>query len=316
VNLIEKAANRIAQTRAYSRATDVLPPVGADGASTLVDKAVSRVGDDKPVVKLARPAPPDEPQREAGGAPVSLRGSINLTRLKQVGMITPDGERTQLAEEFRQIKRPLLLNAFSQGAAPVKDGNLIMITSSLPGEGKTFCAVNLAMSIAMEVDRTVLLVDADVAKPSIPQYLGLKADKGLLDLLLDDSLQLSEVLIRTNVDRFTILPAGHGHRYATELLASTAMNRLLQDMARRYADRIIIFDSPPLLATSEARVLASHMGQIVMVIEAERTSHEAIKEALKHIESCEVVGMVLNKGKFLPGAEYYASYGYYAAHGK
>jgi protein-tyrosine kinase len=248
-------------------------------------------------------------------SPLAPQGVINLARLKQAGMITPDGERSGLSEEFRQIKRPLLMNAFNQGVAPIKNGNLIMVTSSLPGEGKSFCSVNLAMSIAMEMDHTVLLVDADVAKPSIPQLLGLKADKGLLDLLLDESLQLSDVLIKTNVEKLTILPAGRGHRYSTELLASVAMRRLIEEMGKRYQDRIIIFDSPPLLATSEARVLASHMGQIVVVVEAQKTTHEAIREALKHLEHCEVVGMLLNKGRHAPGHDYY--YGsYYGGYGK
>lgn len=253
-------------------------------------------------------------RREPTMSQVSPAGMINLARLKQAGMITPDGERSTIAEEYRQIKRPLIMNAFNQGVAPVKNGNLIMVTSSLPGEGKSFSSVNLAMSIAMEMDHTVLLVDADVAKPSVPGLLGLKADRGLMDLLLDESLQLADVLIKTNVEKLTLLPAGRGHRYSTELLASVAMRRLIEEMGQRYSDRIIIFDSPPLLATSEARVLASYMGQIVVVVEAQKTTHEALREALKHLEHCDIVGMLLNKGNYLPGNSYYGSY--YGAYGK
>jgi receptor protein-tyrosine kinase len=312
VSLIEKAVGKISQDvlAGKKRATDGALADDVRVEQVSLQRAQSGTG--VPTNSAARS--PTEQQLSAQTEPtlesaIPAQGMINLARLKQAGLITPDGERSQLAEEFRVIKRPLLMNAFGRGAARVANGNLIMVTSSLPGEGKSFCAVNLAMSIAMERDHTVLLIDADVAKPSVPRYLGLKTDRGLMDLLIDDSLQMSDVLIKTNVEKLTLLPAGRGHRYATELLASNAMDRLLDDVARRYPDRIIIFDSPPLLATSEARVLATHMGQIVMVVEAEKTTHEAVKEALKHIEGCEVVGMVLNKGKVAGGTDYYGYYG-------
>lgn len=189
-----------------------------------------------------------------------------------------------------------------------------MVTSSLPGEGKSFCAINLAISMAMEMDRTVLLVDADVARPRVPEYLGLHTDLGLLDVLRDKKLKLSDVMIKTDIAKLTVLPAGRTYKRATELLASAAMTDLVEDIGNRYHDRIIIFDSPPLLATSESSVLATHMGQIVMVVEAEKTSQEAVREALSHIQSCEVVSMLLNKATPSPGADYY--YGYYGSYGK
>ena len=143
-----------------------------------------------------------------GTASQSNLTMLDLTRLRQLGGVTPNEEKTQIAEEFRMIKRPLITNAFNQGAGHIKNGNLIMVTSALAGEGKSFCAVNLAMSIAMEMDHTVLLVDADVARPSIPTYLGLQAQRGLLDLLLDDKLELADVMMRTNVEKLSILTAG------------------------------------------------------------------------------------------------------------
>ncbi|OYW39371.1 MAG: protein tyrosine kinase [Hydrogenophilales bacterium 12-61-10] len=237
-----------------------------------------------------------------------------LARLHRMGVVSPDAEKSKIAEEFRIIKRPLIANAFGQGAARVKNGNLIMVTSSLPGEGKSFCAINLAISMAMEMDRTVLLIDADVAKPRVPEYLGIHADKGLLDVLQDKNLKLSDVMIKTDIAKLTILPAGRTYKRATELLASAAMTRLIEDIGNRYPDRIILFDSPPLLATSESSVLATHMGQIVMVVEAEKTSQDAVREALSHIQSCEVVGMLLNKTTPTPGADYY--YGHYGSYGK
>jgi receptor protein-tyrosine kinase len=314
MSIIEKAAGKIG--------AGAPRPVSQGGNSdsghdaSLIENAHNRQrsGHAAPFV-----ATPVEPMFNAPGADDVSEGnsqvqSINLARLHRMGVVSPDAEKSQVAEEFRIIKRPLIANAFGQGTARVKNGNLIMVTSSVPGEGKSFCAINLAISMAMEMDRTVLLIDADVAKPRIPEYLGIHADKGLLDVLQDKDLKLSDVLIRTDIAKLTVLPAGRTYKRATELLASAAMTRLIEDIGNRYPDRIILFDSPPLLATSESSVLATHMGQIVMVVEAEKTSQEAIREALSHIQSCEVVGMLLNKTTPTPGADYY--YGYYGSYGK
>ncbi|MEO8417236.1 MAG: XrtA-associated tyrosine autokinase [Methylophilaceae bacterium] len=230
---------------------------------------------------------------------------IDLTRLHGLGMVTPNDEKTQIVEEFRIIKRPLITNAFNQGAKRINNGNLIMVTSALAGEGKSYCAINLAMSIAMEMDHTVLLIDADVASPSIPNSLGVKNDRGLLDVLLDDKLELADVMMRTNVEKLSILTSGRKSRHATELLASQSMSDLLTEIAQRYPERIIIFDSPPLLLTSESRVLASQMGQIVLVVEAETTPQKTVMEALRQIESCEVINLIYNKARPFPGGDLY-----------
>jgi exopolysaccharide/PEP-CTERM locus tyrosine autokinase len=222
-------------------------------------------------------------------------------------MVAPGGERSQIAEGFRRIKRQVLANvANPKAGAPA---NLVLVTSALAGEGKSFCAINLAISIAQEMDRTVLLVDADVAKPSIPQALGVEAEKGLMDVLLDRRIDLAEVLCKTDIDKLALLPAGTAHQHATELLASDAMRVLLQEMAERYRDRIVIFDSPPLLAASEASVLASQMGQIVIVVEAGKTSEAVLKAALGRIESSRVAGLLLNKGEGPGLGYYYGGYG-------
>ncbi|NYE60099.1 exopolysaccharide/PEP-CTERM locus tyrosine autokinase [Duganella sp. 1224] len=234
---------------------------------------------------------------------------INLARLQQLGMVTQDGGRTSVAEDFRMIKRPLLRNARGSADAPaIRHGNLIVVTSAMPGEGKTYCAVNLAMSIAMEMDITVLLVDADVARPSVLKVLGLPSEPGLMDILLRDKTGLADVILKTNVPTLSLLPAGRANKHATELLASRSMSRLLTEIAERYADRIVIFDSPPLLMTTEASVLASHMGQVLMVVESERTTQHAVKEALRHIEQCPNVNLVYNKSTAFPGSEYYGYY--------
>lgn len=234
---------------------------------------------------------------------------LPLTTLGQAGFLVPGQPRTELADEFRVIKRPLIKNIQGDTAAPVERANLILVTSAMPGEGKTFTAINLALSIAMEVDKTVLLVDADVVRPSLMPRLGVDGSvKGLLDVLTDPSLDLSEVLLKTNVPKLTLLPAGTSFSNSTELLASGAMERLLDDLASKYADRIVVFDAPPLLPTTESRVLAARAGQVVMVVEADQTSRNTVAKAFATVESCPVVMSVLNKCRDSAAAQ---RYGYY-----
>ena len=211
------------------------------------------------------PTPPAAPS--ASAAVLSKQVQLDLVALAAAGYLVPAAPRTHMADQYRVIKRPLIKNAVGQDGARVNHGNLIMMTSAMPGEGKSFTAINLAMSIASELDHTVMLVDADVARPSLLKKLGLAEAPGLLDLL-EGNAEMSDVLMRTNIDKLTILPSGRPHPKSTELLASDAMRQLLSDMASRYSDRIIIFDSPPLLLTTEARVLATQMGQIVVVVAA------------------------------------------------
>jgi exopolysaccharide/PEP-CTERM locus tyrosine autokinase len=233
---------------------------------------------------------------------------INLIRLRQRGMVTHESGRTSVAEDFRIVKRHLLNDARAGGADTIPRGNLIVVTSALPGEGKTYCAINLAMSISMEKDARALLVDADVARPSVLKVLGLQSERGLMNVLLDGGVELSDVIMRTNVPSLTLLPAGPASRHATELLASRNMSRLLEELANRYPDRIIVFDSPPLLLTTEASVLVSQMGQVVMVVEAETTSQTAVQAALQRIEHCRNVNLIYNKSRAVPGAGYYGYY--------
>jgi receptor protein-tyrosine kinase len=268
-------------------------------------------------VSAAPPAIPAQAGAAGDGAPVGARSKrveIDLAAMAIAGYITPDATRAQIADEFRVIKRPIIQNAHWKSDTRIERGNRVMVTSALPEEGKTFVAINLALSIALEIDSTVLLVDADVANPCIAKVMNLPRDKGLMDLLTDDRLDVADVLLRTNVDKLSLLPAGTPHPRATEMLASQAMADLVAEMASRYPDRILVFDSPPLLVTTEARVLASHMGQIVMVVESDRTSQTAVMRAIETIESCPTVLMVLNKAPRSEVGTYYG-YGYrsYAA---
>ncbi|MFC5477639.1 XrtA-associated tyrosine autokinase [Massilia suwonensis] len=343
MSIIEKAASRIDHSRAAAPAPVVVEHDGqsvvleTQGAAPVAEAPAAHAAA-APVAPVAPPvvqptpaaAPAARadtshiatphvatPHVEAPGAtprktapkPGVRKVDLDLARMRDAGMVTAASGRTSLLEDFRVIKRPLLKRAFSEGA-PGRPNNLIMITSSLPGEGKTYCAINLAMSIAMELDHTVLLVDADVARPSVLRTLGLPAQRGLMDILIDDKLDLSDVMLRTNVDTLSILPAGTSTPRATELLASSTMSNLVNEIAHRYPDRVIIFDSPPLLLTSEASVLASHMGQIVMVVEAQGTTQHAVKEALRQLEGCSNVNLIYNKARDIPGIEETYDYHY------
>lgn len=232
---------------------------------------------------------------------------IDLERLLKMGYVTPQAPSSRRAEEFRMIKRPLLTNARGNSAAPVKHANRIMVTSTLPREGKTFVSINLAMSIAIERDTTVLLIDADATRPAILERLGLPPARGLLDVLSEPGLDVQTVLLRTNVERLSILPAGTLQEQATELLASRSMAALVDQLALRFPSRILVFDGPPLLGSTESRVLAAHMGQIVLVIEADRTPQQSVADALLTLESCPVVMTMLNKASSSEAGSYYGS---------
>jgi protein-tyrosine kinase len=278
-SLIEQAAQRLEQLR---RPASRSPSIAAAAPALQAARAAAAVA------AAAVPAPEPEPH--------SRKVEIDLDALAATGIVTPRAPRSRMADQYRVIKRPLIGNAMGKGAAPLKHGNLIMVTSALAGEGKSFTSLNLAMSIAAELDHTVMLVDADVARPSILRMLGLPAGPGPAGRA-EGKAEMADVLLRTNVDKLTILPSGTPHPRATELLASDAMRELLDDMATRYPDRIIIFDSPPLLLTTESRVLATQMGQIVMVVHAGRTLQSDVQQALSTIESCPVKMMVLNKAR-------------------
>ena len=291
-SLIEKAAQRLEQLRQAGADMPEATPPSAAGAAR---------------APAAMPRPPAPLQRPQTSSKVV---QLDLDALTEAGFVTPKAQRSLTAEQFRVIKRPLLTNAMGKGAAPVTHGNRIMVTSAMAGEGKTFTAINLAMSMAMELDHTVLLVDADVSRPSIMKTLGLPSGPGLLDLLLANETEMSDALLRTNIDKLTLLPSGTPHQRATELLASDAMSALVEEMGRRYPERIIIFDSPPLLMTTESRVLATHMGQIVMVVQAGQTQRAQVRHALETIENCPIKLMVLNQVREEERNSYGYGYGY------
>src|ERR1700694_3085616 len=332
MDLVEKAAQRLAQLqragvafRAPEPAPGAQVPPASPGAESIPTperfaQALERA--QAPDARTAGPerakaaapvAPGHRPGAAAEAGPRSKAVQIDLGALAAAGFVTPEAQRSQIADEFRVIKRPIIRNARERTGARAERANLVMVTSAIPAEGKSFVALNLAMSIALAVDSPALLVDADVANPSLMRMPHLPpASKGLLDLLTSADTKLADVLLRTNVEKLSLLPSGTAHGRATEMLASETMAALLEEMASRYPDRILVFDSPPLLATTEARALASHMGQIIMVVEADRTAQVMVKHALETIESCPVVMMVLNKAPRPEVGSYYGQ-NYYAA---
>lgn len=236
--------------------------------------------------------------------------NIDYDLLRKAGLLAPDAQQHRIADQYRLIKRPILNIASGQGAYQSDDANLIMIASPMPGDGKTFNCINLALSIATEKDKSVLLVDADVAKPHISRLFGVDNEPGLIDLLTDESLAVGDLLLRTNVPGLRLLPAGQSNEHATELLASKRMASIVETLSTTFPDRIVIFDSPALLLTSEAPVLASLMGQIVVVVCAGVTPRHAVLEAVEILDPEKAISLVLNKsGKGLD-VDGYGGYGY------
>jgi len=231
---------------------------------------------------------------------------INLDVLARMGAILPNDSRSKIKEEYKHIKRPLLQKAMARMDASSVD-NLIMVTSAYSGEGKTFSSLNLALSIAVERDCRVLLIDADVVKPGLGRTLAMEDKPGLVEYLNGEIENLSEVLLTTNINNLTVLPAGKTHHLSHELLASNSMRELAKELSRRYRDRIIIFDSPPVLITSEAKVLSDVVGQIALVVEQDKTSQQSVKDALSKLDAKKVSGLILNKSHSL-GAGYYGYY--------
>ena len=238
--------------------------------------------------------------------------AIDWKQLATMGYLTNEKGNSGLAEEYRIIKRPLLYNAFGKAAQGIERSNLILVTSSIPEEGKTFTAINLAMSIANERDKNVLLIDADVAKPSIAKILGVTKSPGLIEYLEDDALGFTDISLTTDVPSLQIIPAGKRHPFSTELLSSDRMVQFVDELSLRYADRIVIFDSPPLLAATQAEVLATLVGQIVLVVGAETTMQSTVQESMKKLEERDVVLALLNKAKHGLVMNYYG-YGKYGA---
>jgi protein-tyrosine kinase len=297
MSIIEKALNKAKdQGRDMGIATDFSRPL------------VRSADRPRPAIGQAPDNGHDRNKNEAEPAEIV---EIDWHRLAGMGFVTPDDANTQTIEEYRNIKRPLVSNAFGKGSLGIERSNLILVTSSVPGEGKTFTAINLALSIANERDKNVLLIDADVARPSVSKTLGIKSSPGLIEYLESTDLDFADVVLATNMPGLSVVPAGKKHKYSTELLSSNKMVLLAQELSTRYPNRMVIFDSPPLLAATQGEILAKLVGQVVLVIEAESTLQSMVMESVSKLAPCDVVLAVFNKSQGNMDGSYYG-YGQYA----
>lgn len=288
MSLVEKAAQRLREQ------SDQRAPTHGTHKSTAPDA---------PDDVLSRPA-----QTVAqGGEPLVL----NINELQRAGLVPPEGMRAKIGREYQRVKRPLL-QVMAEEPDPDRRMNRLMITSAKPGEGKSFTSINLALSLAQELDHSVLLVDGDVVSPRLSRALGVGEAPGLTDTLLDTTLAAEQTVRPTNIPRLSFMSAGQRHDQATELMASRRMRQLVDALAGD-PHRIVIFDSAPLLATAESQALALNVGQIVFVVKASHTERSALDSALSLIDpSDKRVSLVLNQSRagFGDGYDgYYGSYG-------
>ncbi len=234
--------------------------------------------------------------------------TINLSLLRKHGVYPPPYLEDTIRDQYRRIKRPLVANATGRGAAAVQRGNLIMITSAIAGEGKTFTSVNLALSIARDPDLSVTLVDGDVARASASKLLGVQDQPGLIDLLADESLTPGDVIIPTSVEPLSVLPAGRHHALSEELLSSSRMERVISALADPTPRHIILFDSAPLLDSPDALTLSSSVGQIVVVVKASSTQRHQVTAAIELLDPNKAINLVLNQSLGGPGGDDYGGY--------
>ena len=261
------------------------------------------------------PAAPAAPiiGRVAATSKPAARITVDKTALRANGYLAEEGKEKQFADHFRRIKRPLIEKAMSNDA--VGEPRVIMITSALPGEGKTFTSINLALSMALERDVSVLLVDCDVAKRHVGEILGLKDHVGLLDALVDESLDVESLVVETNLPGFSILPAGGRVETTAELLSSKRMRQLMAGLCLHNPRRVVLLDSPPLLITNEGRALLKVAGQVVLVMRAGHTPRHAVQDAVALLGAQQAGGIVLNHAGGRGTDGYYYGYGSYGVAG-
>ena len=247
----KKAKKAKAEPAAEAPQAEVLPPEPVVEAAPAVEPAPVK---SSPRKEIARAAPAIVPTRQ---------GRIDRDRLAAHGMVVPGAPVTGISEEYRIVKRELIRNFGGVGNRPILPrGHRVLIASANLGEGKTFSAVNLALSLAVEADHDVLLIDADIAKPSVLATLGLKDGPGLMDALADPTLPLGDCLIQTDIPGLKVMPAGTQHTHDTELLASARTEALLAQLEAGAPGRIVILDSPPVAAARRRlwRSISSRIG--------------------------------------------------------
>lgn len=302
MSIVERALKKL-QSTGQRETADTRPPDRALAAGRVVARQRAADPDASPA---RRPAPIEHSGRTV---------AIDHEMLRQIGLLAPENQQRELDHQYRTLKRPLIKHAFRAEGKSAPGGaspRSIMVTSALPGEGKTFTTINLALSLSLERDHGVLLVDGDVAKPHVSHIFGLADEPGLLDVLTDANRPIESVVLPTDVAGLRVLPVGRRSDAATELLASARMRQVIARLEDLDPQGLVVVDSPPILLTSEARVLASLFGQVVLVVRAGGTPQQAVQEAIGIIGEGPRLGLVLNQaihdGR---GGSYYGSgYGY------
>ncbi|HTW69552.1 MAG TPA: P-loop NTPase [Acetobacteraceae bacterium] len=306
-HLVERVAERLLQSGALEESAahllgtepSPLPRGGSDPALSRVRQSAGAGGG---IAILDPPITPHQ-QPTTDASPAAVRAldlppgpnSVDAVALERAGMVDWSRTRSRVSEEFRLVQRQILRNAFAPPNAEAGFTNLVMVTSARPGEGKSFTAINLAGSIARQGNNHVLLVDSDSKRDSICYPMGLADAPGLLDLAANPRLDPAPMIVHTPIEQLAILPIGRERERSPVLFSSSEMTRLIKNLGRRYADRLLVLDAPPCLSTSDPAVLASVVGQILFVVEAERTQRDEIEASLDLLQACPTIALVLNK---------------------
>lgn len=307
-SLLERAAGR------FDFSSFASPPIPLPAETPIRHAPASPV--EAPVELATVPVPAAEPKvhasaQEETDAAVFKGAALPVDRehLREQGLIVPEGTVTEILEEFRIVKRQLLLQSADlrrQKAGPM--AQRILVSSPHPGEGKTYCALNLALSIAAEKESEVLLVDADFAKPSILSALGLPGGPGLMDALMDETIDAADCVLGTDIPGLWVLPAGDTTSADSEYLSSSRTGRVLDRLTQGAPQRVVIFDSPPALSASPAAELAKYVGQTVVIVRADRTGRGALDDAISLLGACPNVQLLLNAAQFSPSGRRFGSY--------
>jgi protein-tyrosine kinase len=286
---------------------------------SLVEQAIARMRNQaraaapKNAATGSTPAAPppivDQVAEPAAKAKPAKRMTLDMDAFRARGYLPEAGQDQQFADHYRRIKRPLVDRAMS-GITAAGEPRVIMVTSALPGDGKTFTSINLALSMALERDISVLLMDCDVARRHVSEIVGLKEERGLLDALVDESLDIDSLVVQTNLRGLSVLPAGRRVEATAELLSSNRMRKIVVDLCARDPRRIVLLDSPPLLLTNEGRTLVRMAGQIVLVVRAGHTPRQAVQDAIGLFDVQQTGGIILNQVQVSPAEGYYG-YGSY-----
>jgi exopolysaccharide/PEP-CTERM locus tyrosine autokinase len=286
-----------------------------ENSNTTITRLFDKMEEDEEERLFLKPADVTQPIIHHAGYPQPLpqqkSDKVYIEEiLRKDNMLVEDSNiDPAFSNDYGRIKRPLLSNAFGKSASLLEKGNFILVTSSIPGEGKTYTAINLALSIAHERDHTVLLIDCDTECHGTSSALGITDKPGLTDILEDDKISVADIILRTDIPELCLISSGKKHDFVTELLASQRMSELVSEIGSRYDDRIIIFDGSPLLSTPQTQVLSNLVGQVVFVIEAGKTPQTVIEEALDMISEERATGLVMNKCEGIPGRSSYDNYG-------